>query len=36
MFKFFKNNDSKNNTKNDNQLLSKTTSLFIHAAKIIF
>ena len=34
MFKFFKNNDSKNNTKNDNQLLSKTVSLFIHAAKI--
>ena len=34
MFKFFKNNDSKNNTKNDNQLLSKTASLFIHAAKI--
>ena len=34
MFKLFKNNDSKNNTKNDNQLLSKTASLFIHAAKI--
>ena len=34
MFKFFKNNDLKNNTKNDNQLLSKTASLFIHAAKI--
>ena len=34
MFKFLKNNDSKNNTKNDNQLLSKTASLFIHAAKI--
>ena len=34
MFKFFKNNDSKNNTKNDNQLLSKATSLLIHAAKI--
>ena len=34
MFKFLKKNDSKNNTKNDNQLLSKTASLFIHAAKI--
>ena len=34
MFKFLKKNDSKNITKNDNQLLSKTTSLFIHAAKI--
>ena len=34
MFKFFKNNDSKDNSKNDDELLSKTASLFIHAAKI--
>ena len=34
MFKFFKINDSKDNNKNDDKLLSKTTSLFIHAAKI--
>ena len=34
MFKFFKNNDSKDNNINDNELLSKTASLFIHAAKI--
>ena len=34
MFKFFKNNDSKNRSKNDDELLSKTTSLLIHAAKI--
>ena len=34
MFKFFKKHDSKNSAKNDDQLLSKTASLFIHAAKI--
>ena len=34
MFKFFKNNDSKDLSKNDDELLSKTTSLLIHAAKI--
>ena len=34
MFKFFKNNDVKNNSKSDDELLSKTTSLLIHAAKI--
>ena len=34
MFKFFKNNDSKDRSKSDDELLSKTTSLLIHAAKI--
>ena len=34
MFKFFKNNDSKDHGKSDDELLSKTTSLLIHAAKI--
>ena len=34
MFKFLKKNDSKNITKNNDELLSKTASLFIHAAKI--
>ena len=34
MFNFFKKNDSINNSKNYDELLSKTTSLFIHAAKI--
>ena len=34
MFKFFKNNDSKDHCKSDDELLSKTTSLLIHAAKI--
>ena len=34
MFKFFKNNDSKDLSKNDDELLSKTASLLIHAAKI--
>ena len=34
MFKFFKNNDSKDHIKNNDELLSKTTSLLIHAAKI--
>ncbi len=34
MFKFFKKNDSKDNNKDYDKLLSKTTSLFIHAAKI--
>tara|TARA_Y100000590_G_scaffold390669_1_gene466673 strand:+ start:1083 stop:1517 length:435 start_codon:yes stop_codon:yes gene_type:complete len=34
MFKFLKNNDPKDNNKNDDELLSKTASLFIHAAKI--
>tara|TARA_B100000686_G_scaffold200533_1_gene207406 strand:+ start:273 stop:707 length:435 start_codon:yes stop_codon:yes gene_type:complete len=34
MFKFFKKHDSKNSAKNDDQLLSKTASLFIYAAKI--
>ena len=34
MFKFFKNNDSKDITKSNDELLSKTASLLIHAAKI--
>jgi len=34
MLKFFKKNDAKEKTKNDDELLSKTASLFIHAAKI--
>ena len=34
MFKFFKNNDSKNYSKNNEELLSKTASLLIHTAKI--
>ena len=34
MFAFFKNKDNKNENKNDDQLLFKTTALFIHAAKI--
>jgi len=34
MFKFLKKNDSKNITKNNDELLSKTASLFIHTAKI--
>ena len=34
MFKFFKNNDSKDYSKNDEELLSKTASLLIHTAKI--
>ena len=34
MFKFFKKKDSKNNLKGNDELLSKTTSLLIHAAKI--
>ena len=34
MFKFFKNNDSKDYSKSDDELLSKATSLLIHAAKI--
>ena len=34
MFKFFKNNDLKDHSKSDDELLSKTTSLLIHAAKI--
>ena len=34
MFKFFKKKDPKNNLKDNDELLSKTTSLFIHAAKI--
>ena len=34
MFKFFKNTDSKDHSKSDDELLSKTTSLLIHAAKI--
>jgi len=34
MFKFFKKNNSKNKLKDNDELLSKTTSLFIHAAKI--
>ena len=34
MLKFFKKNDTKEKTKNDDELLSKTASLFIHAAKI--
>ena len=34
MFKFFKNNDAKDQGKSDDELLSKTASLLIHAAKI--
>ena len=34
MFKFLKKNDSKNKVKDNYELLSKTASLFIHAAKI--
>ena len=34
MLKFFKKKDIKEKTKNDDELLSKTASLFIHAAKI--
>ena len=34
MFNFFKKKDSKDNTKNHEELLYKTTSLFIHVAKI--
>ena len=34
MFKFLKNNDSKYYSKNNEELLSKTASLLIHAAKI--
>ena len=34
MFKFFKKNDSKNYSKDNEELLSKTASLLIHAAKI--
>ena len=34
MFKFLKKNDSKDITKNNDELLSKAASLFIHAAKI--
>ena len=34
MFKFFKNKNSNEKTANDNDLLSKTASLLIHAAKI--
>jgi len=34
MLKFFKKNDTKEKTTNDDELLSKTASLFIHAAKI--
>ena len=34
MFKFFKNNDSKDIDKSNEKLLSKTASLLIHAAKI--
>jgi len=34
MFKFFKNNNTKDHGKSDDELLSKTTSLLIHAAKI--
>ena len=34
MFKFFKNNDSKNYSKKNEELLTKTASLLIHAAKI--
>ena len=34
MFKFFKNNDSKDLIKSNEELLSKTASLLIHAAKI--
>ena len=34
MFKFLKKNDSKNKLKDNDELLSKTASLFIHVAKI--
>ena len=34
MFKFFKNKNSSEKTVNDDELLSKTASLLIHAAKI--
>ena len=34
MFKFFKNKDSVDSSKDDNNLLIKTAALFIHAAKI--
>jgi len=34
MFKFFKNKESVNNIKDNDNLLVKTASLFIHAAKI--
>ena len=34
MLKFFKKKNIKEKTKNDDELLSKTASLFIHAAKI--
>ena len=34
MFKLFKKNDSIDNLQNNNELLSKTTSLLIYAAKI--
>ena len=34
MFKFFKNKNSSKKTVNDDELLSKTASLLIHAAKI--
>ena len=34
MFKFFKNKNSNEKTANDDELLSKTASLLIHAAKI--
>ena len=34
MFKLFKKNNSIDNIQNNNELLSKTTSLLIHAAKI--
>ena len=34
MFKFIKKNETKDGTKNYDKLLSKTVSLFIHAAKI--
>ena len=34
MFKFFKNNDSKDPSKKNGELLIKTASLLIHAAKI--
>ena len=34
MFNFFKKNDSKDKTESNHELLSKTASLLIHAAKI--
>ena len=34
MFKFFKNNDSKDYSNKNEELLTKTASLLIHAAKI--